>query len=296
MRNKLIAAGAGLFGYGLLWGWAITGDKLEQKAKRNQLLLADIIDRKNRELTGARRLLVKKEESEAEESFKELTGASAEEIRAKSEDYVATLEAKKTQEDIDEAARKALEAVHKHDGDPDTGGPVEPEDSPTEAPAFPDGETPQETRRNLQSVIEQYTSNKDEVHDFESMVLANAEVEDVPPFVISRESFQFDPEEGDEYTKTTLTYYERERVLVDEDLDIIEYPDAVVGFRNLAQFGGESGDPDVVFIRNRKLQTDFEVDRETDVPPPAHIIYGMDRETFEVQKAAGTLRFRPEDE
>jgi hypothetical protein len=68
-----------------------------------------------------------------------------------------------------------------------------------------------------------------------------------------------------------------------------------LGWKNLSQFGGESGDPDTVFIRNQRLETDFEVVRDDESPLPLHIQYGMGKEEFKVNKAAGTLRLRDED-
>jgi hypothetical protein len=51
----------------------------------------------------------------------------------------------------------------------------------------------------------------------------------------------------------------------------------------------------VVYIRNWRMETDFEVRRETETAPPAHVRYGMDKETYNANKVAGTIRFRDGD-
>lgn len=157
-------------------------------------------------------------------------------------------------------------------------------------------ESPEETRENLQKLINTYTSNPDDVDTFVDrarQVVAEG-ANDVPPFVISRAKYSWDEEEGDEYAKITITYYPTHRVLLDDDQDPVDNVDALVGWRNLNRFGDESEDPDVVFIRNRRLETDFEVVRE-EGELPTHVKYGMPRSEFEANKNAGRIRFREED-
>jgi len=158
----------------------------------------------------------------------------------------------------------------------------------------PEGETPEQTRSNLQSIIDNYTADPQAQQDFADMATI-VEHDNAPPFVISRDTYAYD-EEGDSYEKITLTYFPRDRVLLDDDESPIPDVARMVGWRNLSQFGGESQDPDVVFIRNRHMETDFEVVKEDDTPLPLHVKYGMEKEEFRANKAAGLIKFRQEDD
>jgi hypothetical protein len=51
----------------------------------------------------------------------------------------------------------------------------------------------------------------------------------------------------------------------------------------------------VVFIRNEAMLVDYEVIRETENRPPLHVLYGMEQDEFNANKAAGRLRLRDED-
>lgn len=148
-------------------------------------------------------------------------------------------------------------------------------------------------RSNLQQIIDTYTADPDTQTEFIDRAV-RSEVDRTPPFVISREMFSWD-EEGEEYEKTTITYYPAQRILIDEEEEVIEDVANVIGWKNLNRFGDESGSADVVFVRNRRLRTDYEVVRDEDNPLPLHVKYGMPREEFNVTKAAGLIRLRDED-
>lgn len=76
------------------------------------------------------------------------------------------------------------------------------------------------------------------------------------PYVISEEEFGLN-EEG--FSQVSITYYEGDGTLADERDQEIPFPDPIVGEDNLIRFGDGSGDPNVVYIRNERLSTDFEV-------------------------------------
>lgn len=270
MRNKLIAAGVGLFGYGVLIGWAVTGDRMEQKMKSNQLVLKELLDRKQREVDRLSHLLFE--------------GGIEEEMQAEKDKVIDRLQ---------EEAATHWPAPEGAAYSTTTG--VETEDVDSEG-EIPPGETPGKTERNLQNLIDMYNANPEEVDAFNSMVLANKEVEETPPFVVSQELFAFDPEEGDAYEKTTLAYYPKYRVLLDEENDQIDGQDVnlIVGWSNLNRFGDESGDSDTVFVRNRYTKTDYEVVQHHD-EPPAHVRFDMDAHTYRVKRAQGKVRFREGD-
>lgn len=78
------------------------------------------------------------------------------------------------------------------------------------------------------------------------------------PYLISVEEF----EEGTEYEKTSLPYFEYDNTLADEREMIIRDIENTVGSANLALFGVRSGDENIVYVRNEKLQRDFEITRD----------------------------------
>jgi len=81
---------------------------------------------------------------------------------------------------------------------------------------------------------------------------------DHKPYLISHEEFSTTENEWD---KLSLTYYEDDDVLTDENdmpIDNIEY---LIGEKHLDFFGLRSGDPNQVFIRNPQISTDYEVTR-----------------------------------
>ena len=78
------------------------------------------------------------------------------------------------------------------------------------------------------------------------------------PYIISVEEFQ---EESDELEKTTLSYYD-DGTLADERNMPIPDANPIIGDENLEKFGELSQDENIVYVRNEKLSTDFEVVRE----------------------------------
>ena len=80
-------------------------------------------------------------------------------------------------------------------------------------------------------------------------------VEDERPYVISPDEFG----EKDGYENVTLTYY-ADGVLTDYFDNVISNVDEVVGFDSLDHFG--EYEDDVVFVRNDKMETDYEILRD----------------------------------
>jgi hypothetical protein len=76
------------------------------------------------------------------------------------------------------------------------------------------------------------------------------------PFVITADEFN---ENETDYEQQCLTYYDGDDVLADQQDQPIPEIDKVIGYENLLRFGHGSGDPMLVFIRNNKLEVDFEV-------------------------------------
>lgn len=72
------------------------------------------------------------------------------------------------------------------------------------------------------------------------------------PYVISPEEFG----ENEEYERISLTYY-ADQVLADENDELIEDADDVVGMESLTHFG--EYEDDSVFVRNDRLKCDYEI-------------------------------------
>lgn len=75
---------------------------------------------------------------------------------------------------------------------------------------------------------------------------------------INSRPYVIPPEEAGEsgYDIMTLLYY-KDHVLTDEDNNIIEHIDDVIGFDSLTRFG--EFEDDTVYVRNDKYQVDYEV-------------------------------------
>lgn len=81
------------------------------------------------------------------------------------------------------------------------------------------------------------------VDNFESMLR---------PYVIAPEDFG----EYDEYDRISLTYY-ADSILADEDDEIVEDVENVVGFESLNHFG--EYEDDSVYVRNERRKVDYEI-------------------------------------
>ncbi len=79
------------------------------------------------------------------------------------------------------------------------------------------------------------------------------------PYLITEVEFD---EGKDEYDKISLTYYDGDDILIDEDGDVITDPDEIIGEDALISFGTGSSDKNMVYVRNEKLQCDYEIIRE----------------------------------
>lgn len=76
------------------------------------------------------------------------------------------------------------------------------------------------------------------------------------PYVISHDEFM---ENSYEHSQTTLTYFEGDDVLAESDDSVVFEVEAVVGMDNLGRFGHGSRSPNVVYIRNERTESDYEV-------------------------------------
>ena len=74
------------------------------------------------------------------------------------------------------------------------------------------------------------------------------------PYILEHDEFY-----ESEYQAVTLTWYEGDEVLADEKDEHIPDIDKVVGEDNLLRFGAGSRDPNIIYVRNEKLEVDFEI-------------------------------------
>ena len=113
------------------------------------------------------------------------------------------------------------------------------------------------SKKNKESENED-TSNKEENKDIIELgnkVIGLEYVEsmtDKPftPYIISPEEFG----ENDNYETSSLTFYS-DGILADEDDEMVDDVDSLVGFESLNHFDED----DSVFVRNDRLETDFEI-------------------------------------
>lgn len=313
MNSKLTVVGAISAAVGAVVSWAVTADYYDLKRKEAEAAAAEyerllrasedeVYELKNRQPivfnqyndtnSGLTPEEVYSQTAEALRKAAEATPELSEKLS--SADKIAELQAEHADEPLIEETDNSDPNVVLIPVEELT--PEQVEEELHEEGIIPEGETLEETTSNLQAIIDQYTSTPEQRDEFVAAVLEPPSQKDAAPYVITKENFSWGEDEGMEYDKKTLTYYPAQRLLLDEDEEVIDNVPQIVGWRNLQRFGDESGDPDTVFIRNRKLRTDFEVVREVEAKPPLHVAYGMDRETFRINKAAGLIRVRPEDQ
>lgn len=80
------------------------------------------------------------------------------------------------------------------------------------------------------------------------------------PYVITHDEFY---EAELDYDTITLTYFETDDTLVNEKDEPIPNIDEMVGDDHLVRFGHGSKDKNIVYVRNEKLQSDFEIIRSS---------------------------------
>lgn len=78
------------------------------------------------------------------------------------------------------------------------------------------------------------------------------------PYVISHDEYF---ENDLDYDQIAFTYYEEDDTLVNEEDKIINEVDTYIGDEALVRFGHGSKDNNIVYVRNDKLESDFEVVR-----------------------------------
>jgi hypothetical protein len=263
MKLKTIATAVGGIGYGALLGWALTADYYDQRLKEKEDYIEVLRRRSNRVVSIAHNATPVEEEPHLVGELNDISHPTL-------------------FEDDDEDSEPEKPRGNETGEATEADGDEEVDEDQTEA-----------VRSELQGIIDQYVAKPEDRDEFVNKATTSVGSNE-QPFVIDQATYAWD-EEGENHQKTTVTYYPSSRVVLDEDDEVIDDPGNVIGWRNLSRFGDESGDADVVFIRNRRLMTDFEVVKDEDSPLPLHVKYGLGLEEFNTAKAAGTLRLRDED-
>lgn len=80
------------------------------------------------------------------------------------------------------------------------------------------------------------------------------------PYVISTLDFM---NGEDSFDKVTITYFEEDDTLCDEREEVIPNVEATVGLEALTSFGKLSDDAKIVYVRNERIKTDFEIALDT---------------------------------
>ena len=276
MNRKFIAAAAGGAGLGALFGWAITADLHERRSRQladDFLTMQDALREKTKENIDLRYDL-----GDAREEIENLHSAVDRETGFAEEDSDSNSE---------NSPGESLEEIN-------SGGMVEELHVERDI-------TEEEMRARLQEQIREFVpmseeATEDFIRDTQPRTVKTTKYD--PPRVISLEEYNNGDEdgEGEHYAKITLTYYPKQQVLLDEDKEPIDDVEAYVGWRALNRFGDQSGNADVVYVRNRRMETDFEVERETEEDLPLHVQFGMPHMEFESNRAAGKIKLREEDE
>lgn len=75
-------------------------------------------------------------------------------------------------------------------------------------------------------------------------------------YVISQEEYM---ENETDYIQSTLTYYRADNILADDREERIEDFETMIGPDAVANFGQNSSDPNVVHVRNERIQLEFEI-------------------------------------
>lgn len=109
------------------------------------------------------------------------------------------------------------------------------------------------------------------------------------PYVISFEEFA---ENKPDYIQNTITWYEGDEVLADEREEPIPDVEGTIGTNNIDRFGHGSKDPKIVYIRNERLDLDFEVVRHEGSYAEVVLGFTPEREL----RHSGSRRFRRGDD
>jgi hypothetical protein len=138
---------------------------------------------------------------------------------------------------------------------------------PTRPPVVVQPPLSEKQQNEVENLVQRIETNAFE-WDYETEVLKRSKNH---PYVIHQDEYN---ENADEHNQLVWTYYAGDNILADEHDEIVTRPELVVGEPNLKRFGHGSDDTDVVFVRNERLEIDFEICRSW--KSFAHEVQGLD--------------------
>lgn len=97
-------------------------------------------------------------------------------------------------------------------------------------------------------------SNVKEIEELDPQEIEDRDP-DIPYIITEHEFRDNDPD----HDQISLTYFEEDDVLADDQDGVIEDSDNIVGDDNLTRFGTGAGDHNILFVRNERLSSDFEI-------------------------------------
>lgn len=103
------------------------------------------------------------------------------------------------------------------------------------------------------SLFERFSNEDLEEANLEGSLEVTPSMIDPEPYVITEAEFQHDEET---YTKISLEFYPGDRVVTDDQERVVDDVETSVGLNNLNYF---SPDNTVVYVRNNRLEADFEI-------------------------------------
>lgn len=138
--------------------------------------------------------------------------------------------------------------------------------APTTEPQSPlvQATVAKEIRKVGEEVVADIFNTPQDVDPGPSMVGLYTKV-DGQPYIISHDEY-FGTEE--EFEKVSIVYFEGDDTLADERNQVIQDVEYAVGQRHLEMYGPRwedvtrSEDPEIVYVRNTNLSTDFEIARD----------------------------------
>lgn len=118
----------------------------------------------------------------------------------------------------------------------------------------------EEKRAQIREIAKQYNNILEENKYTQVLEKGGSNMKDDEPYVISPLKFA---EEDEDYEVVSLTYH-ADGILVDDMGELIEDAESIVGTEFPEHFGEYTEDPDTVYVRNERLMTDYEIQRDLD--------------------------------
>jgi hypothetical protein len=158
-------------------------------------------------------------------------------------------------EEVLEAVKEATEAMVRYKGEGETSENISDQMDEKE-PA------PKKIERKLPTQVKNIFVDNAPVEDdgewsYEAELAGRTPGE---PYIVHEDEYN---ENEDEHNQVTVTYFDGDDVLVDERERPIPDVDETIGLEATKLFGHGSRDPNIVYVRNDRLELDFEVVRST---------------------------------